>query len=325
MFKSAHSVRRHTACKYPMISVQFHEVTVMLPFRKILFLVDYSSPCMAIVPAVQEMASRFSAELTVCHAYAPLDAIIHSEPLVTDPELQVKAQAFEKERVRKFALHNFPGREFDAIAELGEPGSVIDRLAEQHRADLVMLATRDHGPVRRLLLGSITAKVLHDVSAVHPVRVPDQSIVCALDHSLEAEAVLRAAAALATEYSAELWIVHVRADSARVPGYRSYRAYRATHGSRSTPDAGTEDQAWHRCPAYRNRRPTGRWHPPGIGSKEGGSADRRPRPLQRNLQPFMVASLCDYSRLALPGTQRLSSGAPSALVGLRRRLAQLLQ
>jgi nucleotide-binding universal stress UspA family protein len=192
----------------------------MLPFRKILFPVDYSIPCMAIVPSVQEMASRFSAELTVCHAYAPLDAIIHSKLLFADPELEAKTQASENERVKQFALGNFPGQEFDAIAELGEPGDVIDRLAEQQRADLVMLATRGHGPVRRFLLGSITAKVLHDISAAvwtsvgaaspdHAANLPYRSIVCALDHSVEAEAVLRAAASLASVYGAQLWIVHV--------------------------------------------------------------------------------------------------------------------
>jgi nucleotide-binding universal stress UspA family protein len=192
----------------------------MLPFRKILFPVDYSPPCQAIVPYVQEMAGRFSAELTVCHAYAPLDAIIHNELLVTDPELEAKTQALEKERVRQFARQNFPGQEFDAAAALGESGSVIDRLAEEQRADLVMLATRGHGPVRRLLLGSITSKVLHDVSAAvwtgvgaaspdHAAKIPYRSILCALDDSVEAEAVLRAAASLASAYNAQLWIVHV--------------------------------------------------------------------------------------------------------------------
>ena len=50
------------------------------------------------------------------------------------------------------------------------------------------------GRVRRFLLGSVTAKVLHDVSAAvwtgvgaelseHPVKIPYQSIVCALDDS----------------------------------------------------------------------------------------------------------------------------------------------
>ena len=83
-----------------------------------------------------------------------------------------------------------------------------------------MLATHGHGPVRRLLLGSVTAKVLHDVSAAvwtgtgtviteHAPRIPYKSIVCALDDTDEAEAVLRAAAALACEYKADLWLVQV--------------------------------------------------------------------------------------------------------------------
>jgi len=192
----------------------------MLPFHRILFPVDYSEPCRAVIPYVQEMACHFSAELTVCHAYAPLSAIAHSELLITDPGLQEKAHAIEEDRLRQFACQAFASQQVGAIAELGEPGTVIDRLAEQQRADLVMLATRGHSVMRRFLLGSITSKVLHDVSCAvwtgvgsalldHPARIPYQSIVCALDDSQEAEGVLRAAASLASAYRAQLWIVHV--------------------------------------------------------------------------------------------------------------------
>jgi nucleotide-binding universal stress UspA family protein len=200
----------------------------MLPFHKILFPVDYSAPCQAVVPYVQEMACHYSAELTLCHAYAPLAAIAQSELLVTDPELQAKAHAIEEDRLRQFGCRTFPGQKLDFVVELGEPGSVIDRVAEQQRADLVMLATRGHGPVRRFLLGSTTAKVLHDVSTVvwtgvgaaladHPANVPYRSMVCALDDSQEAEGVLRAAASLASAYSAPLWIVHVVATPPAYP------------------------------------------------------------------------------------------------------------
>jgi nucleotide-binding universal stress UspA family protein len=192
----------------------------MLPFQKILFPVDYSAPCQAVIPYVQEMASHFSAELTVCHAYEPLAAIAHSELLVTDPNLQAKAHALEENRLREFTCRAFPGQKLETMAALGEPGSAIDRLVQEQRADLVMLATHGHGPLRRLLLGSITAKVLHDISAAvwtgvgaelseHPVRIPYQSIVCALDDRVEAECVLRAAWSLASAYRAQLWIVHV--------------------------------------------------------------------------------------------------------------------
>jgi len=196
----------------------------MLPFRKILFPVDYSPPCLAVVPYVREMAGHFSAELTVCHAYAPSAAIASSGLAITDPKLQAKVHAREQDRLRQFVGHNFgqdfPGQAVEAMVLLGEPGSVIDSLAQQQRADLVMLATHGHGPIRRFLLGSVAAKVLHDVSTAvwtgvggapsdHPAKLPYQSIVCALDDSNEAEAVLRAAASIASAYRAQLWILHV--------------------------------------------------------------------------------------------------------------------
>jgi nucleotide-binding universal stress UspA family protein len=192
----------------------------MLPFRKILFPVDYSAPCQAVIPYVREMAGHFSAELTVCHGYAPLAAIASHELLITDPQLPAKVHALEQDRLQQFVLQGFPGQEVEAMVQLGEPGNVINSVAQEQRADLVMLATHGHGPVRRLLLGSVAAKVLHDVSTAvwtgvgaalsdHPVRIPYQSIVCALDDSNEAEAVLRAAASIASAYRAELWILHV--------------------------------------------------------------------------------------------------------------------
>jgi len=192
----------------------------MLPFRRILFPVDYSAPCQAAIPYVQETAGHFSAELTVCHAYGPMAAIAGSELLITDPELQAKAHALEQDRLREFVCQSFPGQMVEAFAELGEPGSMIDRLVQEQRSDLVMLATHGHGPLRRLLLGSVTAKVLHDVScalwtgvgtalADRPLRIPYHSVLCALDDSREAEAVLRAAASIATSYRAQLWIVNL--------------------------------------------------------------------------------------------------------------------
>ncbi len=192
----------------------------MLPFHKIVFPVDYSAPCVAVIPYAQEMACHFSAELTVCHAYAPLTAIVQGEVLATDPNLQAKTQALEEDRLRQFACWNFPGQRLESIVQLGEPGSVIDQVLQDQRADLVMLATRGHGPMRRFLMGSVTAKVLHDSSAAvwtgvgaalsdHSARIPYRSIVCALDNSDEAEAVLRAAVSISSAYGAQLWIVHV--------------------------------------------------------------------------------------------------------------------
>ena len=82
----------------------------MLPFHKILFPVDYSAPCQAVIPYVQEMACHFSAELTVCHAYAPLAAIAQSE--LSDHRSRVGDQGARPGRgpAAAVCLPGFPAR-----------------------------------------------------------------------------------------------------------------------------------------------------------------------------------------------------------------------
>jgi nucleotide-binding universal stress UspA family protein len=192
----------------------------MLPFRKILFPVDYSEPCQTVIPHVQDMVQHFSADLTLVHAYG-VGALVYTELAVADPTWPEQARKTEEERLRKFASQMFPGQRVDSIAEEGEPGTVIQKIVQRQGADLVMMPTRGRGPLRRMLLGSVTAKVLHDISAVvwtgvgsalaeHPPAIPYQSILCAVDLSDEgeAEAVLKAAAVLAASYHATLSLVH---------------------------------------------------------------------------------------------------------------------
>jgi nucleotide-binding universal stress UspA family protein len=196
----------------------------MLPFRRILFPVDYSEPCRAVVPYIREMAKRFSAELTLVHAYGA-EALAASDLPLADPDLPAEAHAIETQRLRVFAAEAFPGQHVEAVAQTGEPGTVIHTLVQHQGTDLVMLSTHGRGPVRRLLLGSIATKVLHDVSAAvwtgtgsaltdqalaeHAPAIPYRSILCALSESPESEAVLKAAAALANAYAAQLELLHV--------------------------------------------------------------------------------------------------------------------
>ncbi len=191
----------------------------MLPFRTILFPVDYSEPCRAMIPYVKDMRRHFPAELTLVHAYGP-EALAYSKLPLADPGLPEEARAIQEQLLREFSAKEFPGEHCGAIVERGEPGTVIHEVVQRQGADLVMMPTHGRGPLRRLLLGSVTAKVLHDVSAVvwtgvhsavteHQPGVPYKSILCALDRGEEAETVLKAAAAFANCYRAQLTLLHV--------------------------------------------------------------------------------------------------------------------
>lgn len=190
----------------------------MLPFRTILFPVDYSEPCRALIPYVREMMQHFGATLTLVHAYGP-EALAFSDLPITDPGLASEARAEEERRLKEFALREFVGAHVDTFVELGEAGAVIHRVVQHQGADIVMLATHGRGPVRRMLLGSVAAKVLHDISpavwtgtgaaiAGHAPSPEYKRILCAVDTSDESAPVLKAAAALAASYRAELSLVH---------------------------------------------------------------------------------------------------------------------
>ena len=191
----------------------------MFPFRKILFPVDYSESCKAIAPYVKDMVRRFSANLTLVHAYG-IDFSTHTNIALGDSVSLDDAQVKHQERLRQFAVEAFPGQHVECLVKLGEAGSVIDSVVQHQGTDLVMLPTHGRGLVRRLLLGSIAAKVLHDVTAAvwtvaaytiqdHPRVEPYRSVLCALDDSDEAEGVLKAAAAFARVYDARLSLVQV--------------------------------------------------------------------------------------------------------------------
>ena len=92
-------------------------------------------------------------------------------------------------------------------------------MARSWNPDLVMMPSHGMGFFRRLLLGSVTAKVLHDLdcpvwTGVHAEKAPPLEriactrVLCAVNLSERSSSVLEWAAALAREYDAHLGIVH---------------------------------------------------------------------------------------------------------------------
>ena len=192
----------------------------MLPFRKILFPVDFSEPCRRIAPRVREKLERFEAELILVHALnpMPLAAGPMEAPLFIPPPDQGGVHQLQTERLSEFAAEFFPGAKPTMLVSEGDANPVIMDTLRHHGADLVMLPTHGHGVFHRLLLGSVTAKVLHDVDcAVWTMVLPqaDESpypyrrLLCAMSvDQADSAAILLAASSLANSYQAELSILH---------------------------------------------------------------------------------------------------------------------
>jgi nucleotide-binding universal stress UspA family protein len=191
-------------------------------FKRILFAVDFSDQCSHIAPEVQAVAQHFKAEVVLLHAfevppvwYGDIDAALFST-LVDVP-------ALHEERVRRleeWRTSHLPQATARCIVKDGEAGRVIVEVAKTEKAGLVMMPTRGSGPFRRALLGSITAKVLHDAecpvwTAAHTEaidsRPPGQwrRIIAAIDLTERSIPVLEWASRLAKDFEASLTIAHV--------------------------------------------------------------------------------------------------------------------
>lgn len=202
-----------------------------MQLQTILFPVDFSPAAMSLAPCVKEIAQRFQANVTILNAFNFTREFSLAPPSGTSPEPEAMPYApaiRELRKQRQHHLEEFAARHFGdvphrATMEDGDPAVVIESVAELQHADLIVMPTRGHGTFRRFLLGSITAKVLHDVgcavlTSVHqptPALLSGsgfRSIVCAVDLNREADLILKAADFLARNYGAKLCVVHVESN-----------------------------------------------------------------------------------------------------------------
>lgn len=192
----------------------------MLPFRRILFPVDFSPSSQAVAPFVRHMAEHHAAAVTLLHAYELLlPAVDEFGQAVTPVTNDAEVLAQEQARLNSFAGQWFPGMDARCQLEQGQAAEVVLDAIRSDGADLVMLPTHGRGALRRLLLGSVAAKVLHDASCAVWTAVDSglsgrepayRSILCALDpHADDAPAVLQGGVALARSFGAALTVMYV--------------------------------------------------------------------------------------------------------------------
>jgi nucleotide-binding universal stress UspA family protein len=193
----------------------------MLTFRQILYPMDFSERCLSAAPFVAAMAKRYGSKITLLSVIQPTawaDAATPGAAYFIDPET---LRASVAERLEATLLPEFAGIEVVRVAMVGDPASTIVEYARDHRIDLIMMPTHGYGPFRRMLLGSVTSKVLHDAACpvwtgahaeVPPTHSPSgiKTVVCAVERLPEqCFPLAKWAAQFAKDNGAALRLVHV--------------------------------------------------------------------------------------------------------------------
>jgi nucleotide-binding universal stress UspA family protein len=193
----------------------------MLAIKHILFPIDFSERICGATPFVEAMASRFGAKVTLMGVLQPFwyGAADPSAMVAIDiDELQDQLQ----ERLDASLVKELGHLPVQRITEVGDPAEAITGYAHREGVDLIMMPTHGYGPFRSLLLGSVTAKVLHDAqcpvwTAAHmeeaPVRehLACRNVLCAVDGTPKSVPLLEWSAQFARDTGAVLRLVHVAA------------------------------------------------------------------------------------------------------------------
>ena len=182
----------------------------MFPLKRILFPVDFSERSRAAASYAEEFASHFGAELILLYVVEPPD---YNTSLADSHRVHAEGfDLFFGHRLQR--LHDVK-----RLIEHGDAARKIIECAARHQADLIMIPTQGMGMYRRLIIGSTSAKVLHDAdcpvwSGVHwehvppPEKIHYQRICCAVDLEPHSAKVLEWAVQFAQEYRAELTMLH---------------------------------------------------------------------------------------------------------------------
>jgi nucleotide-binding universal stress UspA family protein len=195
--------------------------TAMALVSKILVPVDFSERARGVLPYVRAIAAQYHARVILMHVVSPFWGIpptgLASEAWLPAPGSAIVDQSRELE---EWAKGEFEGLEVERLVYEGDPVGQIVSYAESERVDLLVTSTHGYGALRRFLIGSVAAKLLHDLSCpvltgVHLAEakpsgvVQIQRVLCAVDFGPETASLLAYAGRFARDFSADLEVMHV--------------------------------------------------------------------------------------------------------------------
>jgi len=190
---------------------------------RVLAPVAFSPGCRGATRYAETLAAHFHSDLVLLHVVPPplgFFTALEASAYASATELSEETLEQRKADLANYLESPCPDIPLSRQVVYGDPAHEIVEMAREDHIDLVVMATHGYGPFRRFLLGSVTAKVLHDVTCPvwtgpHLEQAPEyqaiafRRILCAIDLAEASRPVLEWAGRFACEFGAALDIVHV--------------------------------------------------------------------------------------------------------------------
>jgi nucleotide-binding universal stress UspA family protein len=189
--------------------------------KAILVPVDFSERSVGAARYAEALVEHFGARPLLLHVLPPPHYELSSMEVCGSVinELFATRTRQVREELDSFLRREIPKLEAERVLAEGDPAQKIVEYAHDRRVDLIVVSTHGYGPFRRFILGSVTAKILHDAdcpvwTGVHLEQAPDvgritfRTVMAAVDLGPQSRKTVDWAAALAASYQARLIVVN---------------------------------------------------------------------------------------------------------------------
>lgn len=134
--------------------------------KKILVATDFSGPSVGAVRYALKFAAQFEAQLLLLHVlHDPAEAPGFYSSKKAGKKVLRNMEEAASEMMNEFVAKHF--KDFKKVlAKIipGLPAEEIVRLAEKEKADMIVIGTRGHSGLKRLMIGSVTDRVIRVAS-----------------------------------------------------------------------------------------------------------------------------------------------------------------
>lgn len=191
-----------------------------MPLRKILVPIDFSERSRGAANYARALHHVFGSDLTLLHVLPPLHyefSAMEVAGSLLEEQYRFRAEHAEED-LKAFMANELPAPPTERLLREGDPAGTIVSVALEAGAGLIVMPTHGYGPFRRFILGSVTAKVLHDadcpvctgihMEASSPHTIKFKQVTAALDLGPQSERTLMWASRFAKDSGAKLAVVH---------------------------------------------------------------------------------------------------------------------